>query len=97
MAINLSFPDDPQAAKPEAAVPLEYSNPLRKPVRVSEGPPEDLTRYTIRRLMFALGAGLLLAGVGNAYVGYDRSDVAIQMGFGAGLVALTWKPWRLGA
>ena len=77
----------PRAQNP---VQLSYATPSPKGSASDEF---DKILEIGRRAVFALGAGLFAFGVGNGWMNVSRSDVGSFMGWGAGLMALTW-PWR---
>jgi hypothetical protein len=74
----------PRSVNPE---PLPYATPSPKGALGEE---VDKLLHIGRRLLFALGAGLFAFGVGNGWMEYSKSDVGALMGWGAGLMALTW-------
>jgi hypothetical protein len=79
----------PQQPPPIAArteLPLAYATPVPK------GPDEEFAKAmaVVRRVVFALGAGLFMFGVGNGWMDYTKADVGAWMGWGAGLMALSW-------
>jgi len=71
-------------------VQLSYATPSPKG---AAGDEFDKVLEIGRRSVFALGAGLFAFGVGNGWMNVSKGDVGSLMGWGAGLMALTW-PWR---
>ena len=86
--------DDPsvtESQQPRAHNPVELSYATPSPKIATDE--VDKLLHVGRRLVFALGAGLFMYGVGNGWAEYSKSDVGAWMGWGAALMALTW-PWR---
>ena len=73
-----------------APLPLEYGLAQRSPVWDGA----SLALSIVRRLVFALGLGLLTTGVVQVWAGVDMRDAPYFAGWGAGLIALTLPLWR---
>jgi hypothetical protein len=88
MADDRSTTESPPRA--QNPVQLSYATPSPKGAASDDF---DKILEIGRRAVFALGAGLFAFGVGNGWMNVSKGDVGSFMGWGAGLMALTW-PWR---
>ncbi len=73
-----------------APLPLEYGRPQPSSVWDDNALPLRIAR----RLVFALGLGLLATGIVQAWAGVDMRDAPYFAGWGAGLIGLTLPLWR---
>ena len=87
----------PQPLPPLQPVPLGYEPPRSRPPPV---PFEDVLMYLFRRAVFALGVGLLAAGlVAGFATRATYRDSYMLAGWGAALIALVvpfpalWRHW----
>src|SRR5687767_12622238 len=85
-------PAAPPPTPPPSAPPLSltYATPQPKTAAEDVG---FLIAVAVRRLIFAIGVGLLTAGVVNALAEARRDDPATLAGIGAGMIALV-VPFR---
>jgi hypothetical protein len=80
----------------EAPLPLAYATP--QPAQSQFPDLRDIIAMLVRRVLFALGAGLLVTGLVEAF-GQGRGDASAFAGWGAGLIALVvpfpamWRYW----
>ena len=84
------------APAPGPALQLAYATP---PPAQKQWPEfVDVVAMLIRRFLFAVGVGLLVSGLVEAF-GQRRGDAAVMAGWGAALVALVvpfpglWRYW----
>jgi hypothetical protein len=95
-------PAEPEATArlgqaPPPALHLAYATP--QPARAQWPEFRDVVAMLIRRALFALGAGLLVAGLVEAFGTRRGGDAAVMAGWGAALVALVvpfpamWRYW----
>lgn len=71
-------------------LPLEYASPT--PPATDDSGVDPLLRIG-RRLVFALGLGLLSYGVVAGLSGVDRGDAPTMAGWGGGLIGLAFPRW----
>ena len=102
MKTQTHVPAEPDAsARPAVPLPgpalhLAYATP--QPARSQYPDARDILAMLFRRVVFAIGAGLLVAGVVEAF-GERRGDASMMAGWGAGLIALVvpfpamWRYW----
>ena len=97
-------PAEPEASArtaqpPPPALHLAYATPQPKSSAEDFG---FVLALILRRLIFAVGVGLLAAGIADAIANDRRSDAPTLAGVGAGMVALVVpfrklsEPMRLG-
>ena len=85
---------DPTPRPPDdAPLPLEYET--RRAAAPRGDDVQQVLWAAIRRIVFAVGLGLFMTGVGTTWMGRDR-DGPLLMGWGAALIGLTLPlpPWR---
>ena len=89
----MTMPPETDSAPPPTSPPfrLHYAEPAPRPPLLD---PDHLAVRIGRRLIFAIGCGLLAFGVISVWGSVNRTDAPYCAAWGAGLIALTVPGWR---